>query len=109
SPISVPVEAEPMDPFTATAVAALVREIPGLIRSFGSEGRVTERNAKAAEILINSVQAATGTPNAQAAVEAVRSSPEVRAQVTQRLDSEGWFEVTEAGGGGIEGARAYST
>lgn len=109
SPLSVPVEAQPMEPFTAAAVAALVREIPGLIRSFGSEGRVTERNAKAAEILINSVQAATGAPNAQAAVEAVRSSPEVRAQVAQRLEAEGWFEITEAGGGGIEGARAYST
>lgn len=109
SPRSIPVEAEPMDPFTATAIAALVREIPGLIRSFGSDGRVTERNAKAAEILINSVQAATNTPNAQAAVEAIRSSPEVRQQVTQRLQDEGWFEVTEAGGGGLEGARAYST
>jgi lysozyme len=109
SPNSVSVEAEPMDPFTATAIAALVREIPGLIRSFGSDGRVTERNAKAAEILINSVQAATGTQNAQAAVEAVRASPEVRQQVTQRLEADGWFEITEAGGGGIEGARAYST
>lgn len=108
-PQSIPVEAEPMDPFTATALGALVREIPGLIRSFGSEGRVTERNAKAAEILINSVQEATGTPNAQAAVEAIRSSPEVREQVTQRLEADGWFEITEAGGGGIDGARAYST
>lgn len=106
---SISVEAEPMDPFTATALSALVREIPNLIRSFGSEGRVTERNAKAAELLIGSVQAATGTPNAQAAVEAIRSSPEVRDQVTRHLEAEGWFEVTEAGGGGIEGARAYST
>lgn len=109
SPQSIPVEAEPMDPFTATALSALVREIPGLIRSFGSEGRVTERNAKAAELLIGSVMEQTGAPNAQAAVDAVRSSPEVRAQVTQRLEAEGWFEITEAGGGGIEGARAYST
>lgn len=98
----------PMDPFTAATIGALVKEIPGLIRSFGSDGKVTERNAKAAEILIGSVTAAAGAKSGQEAVEVIRSSPEVRAQVTERLQSEGWFETTEAGGGGIEGARAFS-
>lgn len=97
-----------MDPFTAATIGALVKEIPGLIRSFGSDGKVTERNAKAAEILIGSVTAATGAKTGQEAIEVIRSSPEVKAQVTERLQSEGWFETTEAGGGGIAGAREFN-
>lgn len=108
SPLSVPVEASPMTPFIAAALPELVQSIPELIRTFG-DGQVTERNAKAAEAVLQVVQTATGTPNAQAAVEAVQSDPAARAAATRALEAEHWFEVTEAGGGGIEGARAYST
>lgn len=107
SPLSVPVEASPMTPFIAAALPALVQSIPELIRSFG-DGQVTERNAKAAEAVLQVVQTATGTPNAQAAVEAVQSDPSARAAATRALEAEHWFDVTEAGGGGIEGAREFN-
>jgi hypothetical protein len=106
-PQSIPVEASPMTPFIAAALPALVQSIPELIRSFG-DGQVTERNAKAAEAVLQIAQSATGTPNAQAAVEAVQADPAAREAVTRALEAEHWFEVTEAGGGGIEGAREYS-
>ena len=96
-----------MSPFLIAALPALVKAIPELIRNFG-KGEVTERNAQAAERVIGIVQAATGTPNAQAAVEAVLGDPEARKAATAALDSEGWFVVTEAGGGGIDGARKYA-
>lgn len=96
-----------MSPFIAAALPALVEAIPGLIRNFGS-GAVTERNAQAAERVVQIVQTATGTTNAQAAVEAIKADPAARTAATEALDREGWFVVTEAGGGGIEAARKFS-
>ena len=96
-----------MSPFLIAALPALVEAIPGLIRNFG-KGEVTERNAQAAERVLDIVQAATGTTNAQAAVEAVKADPAARTAATDALDREGWFAVTESGGGGIEGARAFN-
>jgi muramidase (phage lysozyme) len=100
-------DTEAMSPFLIAALPALVEAIPGLIRNFG-KGAVTERNAEAAERVISIVQAATGTTNAQAAVEAIKADPAARVAATEALDREGWFAVTEAGGGGIEGARAFN-
>ncbi len=99
-------EAPVMTPFIAAALPALVQSIPELIRSFG-KGEVTERNAKAAEAVLQVVQTATGAPNAQAAVEAIQIDPAALQRAREALEREMWFEVTEAGGGGIEGARAY--
>lgn len=96
-----------VSPFIAAALPALVEAIPGLIRNFG-KGEVTERNAQAAERVLDIVQAATGAPNAQAAAEAVKTDPAARTAATEALDREGWFVITEAGGGGIEGARQFS-
>lgn len=97
----------PMAPFIAAALPQLITAIPELIRSFG-DGAVTERNAKAAEAVLQVVQTATGTPNAQAAVEAVQSDPAARIAATEALEREHWFETTEAGGGGIAGAREFN-
>lgn len=100
-------DTEAMSPFLIAALPQLVEAIPGLIRSFG-KGEVTERNAKAAEAVLQVVQTATGTTNAQAAVEAVKADPAARMAATEALEREAWFETTEAGGGGIEGARKFS-
>lgn len=107
SPQSIPVEASPMTPFIAAALPALVQSIPELIRSFGT-GAVTERNAKAAEAVLQVVQTATGTPNAQAAVEAIQSDPAALEAARTALERDHWLEATEAGGGGIAGAREFN-
>lgn len=101
-------EASVPSPFIKAALPALVQLIPGLIRVFGSEGRVTERNAQAAEAVIQVVQTATNTTNAQAAVEAIQNDLSMRAAATEALDRENWFAPTEAGGGGIAGARDFN-
>lgn len=101
-------EAPMPSPFIVAALSELVHLIPGLIRVFGSEGRVTERNAQAAEAVLQVVQTATRTTNAQAAVEAVRDDLTMRAAATEALDRENWFAPTEAGGGGIAGARDFN-
>lgn len=96
-----------MTPFIAAALPALVQSIPELIRSFG-DGKVTERNAKAAEAVLQIAQQATNTPNAQAAIEAVQSDPAAREAVTRALERDHWLDATEAGGGGIGGAREFN-
>lgn len=101
-------EAPMPSPWLIAALPELVKAIPGLIRVFGSEGRVTERNAQAAEAVIQVVQTATGATNVQAAVEAVRDDLTMRAAATAALDRENWFAPTEAGGGGIAGAREFN-
>lgn len=101
-------EAPMPSPFIVAALSELVHLIPGLIRVFGSEGRITERNAQAAEAVLQVVQTATRTTNAQAAVEAVRDDLTMRAAATEALDRENWFAPTEAGGGGIAGAREFN-
>lgn len=100
-------EAPQMAPFIAAALPALIEAIPGLIKTFGT-GEVTARNAKAAQAVVEIVQKATGTPNAQAAVEAVQRDPTARAVATEALAQANWFDTTEAGGGGIEGARKFN-
>lgn len=100
-------EAPAMTPFIAAALPALVKSIPELIRSFGN-GAVTERNAKAAEAVLQVVQTATGTPNTQAAIEAIQADPGALQAARQALERELWFETTEAGGGGISGAREFN-
>lgn len=97
----------PVTPFIAAALPALVQAIPELIRSFG-KGEVSERNARAAETVMQVVQAATNTQNAQAAVEAVQSDPAAREAARVALEADHWFDTTEAGGGGIEGARKFN-
>lgn len=97
----------PVTPFVAAALPALVQAIPELIRSFG-KGEVSERNARAAETVMQVVQAATNTQNAQAAVEAVQNDPAAREAARQALEANNWFDVTEAGGGGLEGARTFA-
>jgi lysozyme len=98
-------EAPTMAPFLAAALPALVQAIPELIRAFG-HGEVTERNAKAAQAVLQVVQTATGAPNAQAAVETIQSDPAALQTARAALERDLWFEATEAGG--IAGAREFN-
>jgi putative chitinase len=95
----------PVAPFIAAALPALIQAIPTLGKLFGSGSDVAERNVKAAELAVQIVQQATGTNNAQAAAEAVAADPEL-AKVAAEAVQARWLELTEAGGGGIAGARA---
>lgn len=93
-----------MAPFVAAALPLIVDAIPRLAKLFGSGSQVAERNIAAAETVVQIVQAATGAPNAQAAVEAIRADPAQLQAATQAIEDR-WYELTEAGGGGIDGAR----
>ena len=98
-----------MAPFIAAALPAIMQAVPDLIRMFGTKGSEnTERNAKTAEMVVEIAKVATNSANAQEAAEKVQNDPDAAAAVREAIRNQ-WFELVEAGGGGIEGARKMNT
>lgn len=91
-----------MAPFVIPAVVELAKMIPKLGSMFG-DSEVAQRNVKAAEVVINAVTGAVGAANAQEAVEKIASDPAARETATKAVESV-WYQISEAGGGGIDGA-----
>lgn len=94
----------PLAPIISAVLPTIVQQIPKLGKLFGSGSQVAERNLQAAQVVVEAVTAATGAINAQEAAEKISSDPVAR-QAAQEAVNERWFEITEAGGGGIDGAR----
>lgn len=94
----------PIAPIISAVLPTIVQQIPKLGKLFGSGSQVAERNLQAAQVVVEAVTAATGAINAQEAAEKISSDPVAR-QAAQEAVNERWFEITEAGGGGIDGAR----
>lgn len=66
---------KPMLPFLAAAIPTLISSIPEFAKIF-SKADVAERNIEAVQKASELIISATGSPNLQAAVEAVQSDPE---------------------------------
>jgi muramidase (phage lysozyme) len=93
----------PIPAIIAAVLPGLIQSIPALTRIFGSGSEISERNAKAAEMVVGIVQEATGAKNAQEAAEVVAADPAM-AQAAQEAVKARWHELTEVGGG-VEAAR----
>ena len=94
----------PIPAFLLAALPAIIEAIPKLGRVFGSGSQVAERNLKAAELVASTVVSAVGASNEQEAVQRLQTDP-AAVQVASRAVDGIWFELTEAAGGGIAGAR----
>ena len=94
----------PIPAIVAAVLPSLIEAIPKLGKVFGSGSEVADRNIKAAELVVETVKAATGAVNAQDAAERIKSDPAAARAAAQAVDAI-WYELTEAGGGGVEGAR----
>ena len=94
----------PLAPITAAVLPSIISAIPKLGKLFGSGSEVAERNVKAAEMVVDVVTQATGAINAQQAADKLAADPDAVRAATKAVDSI-WYELSEAGGGGIEGAR----
>jgi lysozyme len=94
----------PVAPILAALLPTIIDSIPKLGKIFGSGSAVSERNIRAAEIVAETVKAATGAVNEQEAVDRIKNDPEALRSATQAIDAR-WFELTETGGGGVDGAR----
>lgn len=100
-------ETRPMPPLLAALIPSIVAAIPQLAKLFGSGSPVSERNAAAAEIVARVVQEATGSVNLQQAAERIASDPAARQAAADAVQA-AWYDIVEAGGGGITAARTYN-
>jgi putative chitinase len=94
----------PLIPLLGAILPSIAQSVPALAKLFGPQSEVSERNVKAATLAVDIVQQAVGAANAQEAAEKISSDPEA-AKVAQTAIESRWHDLTEAGGGGIEGAR----
>jgi hypothetical protein len=97
------VKEKPVNPlFINAAIDALSAVIPSVNRLIkGSD--VAERNQKVAELLVSTAKDAVGAVNEQELVESLKVPESVTA--IQKAVEARWFDLVEAGGGGIAGAR----
>jgi muramidase (phage lysozyme) len=100
-------EQRSMAPVLAALLPSLISAIPQLAKLFGTGSAVSDRNLKAAETVAQIVVKATGAPNLQGAVEAIQGDPAARQQAASAVEAQ-WFQLVEAGGGGIDGARKFN-
>lgn len=98
---------KPMSPALIAFLPSLISAIPQLGKLFGTGSEVSDRNIKAAKTVAQIVVDATGAPNLQGAVEAIQSDPAKRQDAASAVEAR-WYELVEAGGGGIDGARKFN-
>ena len=94
----------PLIPIITAVLPSLISAIPQLGKLFGSGSEVSERNIAAATKVLETVTQATGAVNALDAAEKIAADPAAADAARQAVQSI-WFELVEAGGGGIDGAR----
>lgn len=94
----------PLPAILAAVLPSLFSVIPELVKTYGSGSAMSERNAKGVEILATVAKDAIGAKNEQELAETIDADPQA-AQTVREAVKEHWFEIVEAGGGGIDGAR----
>jgi muramidase (phage lysozyme) len=95
---------QPMAPFIAAVLPALIDLVPKLGRIFSSGSDTAERNIKAAEVVVAAAKEAIGARNEQELLETLQGDPTAAAAVRAAIESV-WYKLDEVGGG-IQGARA---
>jgi putative chitinase len=93
-------------PFLAAVLPSIISAVPKLIETFGSGSEVSQRNQKAAEMVVGVAKEALGAVNEQQVAERLASDPAAPAIVRKAIEDR-WFQISEAGGGGIDGARTF--
>jgi putative chitinase len=97
---------KPMAPFIAAALSAVLGAAPELIDMFKGDSKSAARNSEAAKVVVNVAKEAIGAANEQDLIERL-ADPAAAATVRQAVRDR-MFEIVEAGGGGIAGARQAS-
>lgn len=87
-----------MAPFVAAVLPSLIDLVPKLGRLFSSGSETSERNIKAAEIVVAAAKEAIGARNEQELMETIKADPEAAAAVRGAIESQ-WFKLEEVGGG----------
>lgn len=95
----------PLLPIITAVLPQIIAAVPKLGELFGSGSEVSQRNMKAAEVVFSVAKDALGAVNEQEVAERLASDPGAAAALKTAVEAK-WFEISEAGGGGIAGARA---
>jgi lysozyme len=100
-------ESTPMLPVLGALLPTIIGMIPSLTKVFTDGTSVTGRNIVVAQKVGELIVDATQATNLQDAVETMQRDPEALQAATAAIQSQ-MYELVEAGGGGIAGARAFS-
>ncbi len=92
-----------MAPFVAAVLPSLIDLVPKLGRLFSSGSETSERNVKAAEIVVAAAKEAIGARNEQELMETIKADPDAAATVKKAIEDQ-WFKLEEVGGG-VQAAR----
>lgn len=99
-------EEKEMLPFVAAAIPALISAAPDLIRIFG-DSPTSERNAKAAEKVVEIAKAVTGASNSEEAVNRIDTDPAMAAAFREQARKD-FLEIEAAADKRIEAAREFN-
>jgi lysozyme len=101
-------ESTPVLPVLGALLPTIIGMIPQLTKVFTDGTSVTDRNIVVAQKVGELIVDATQATNLQDAVETMQRDPEALQAATAAVQSQ-MYDLVEAGGGGIAGARAFST
>lgn len=96
--LEAPKEPEMPAPFLMAAIPSIIAAIPELAKMFSSGSPASERNIKAAEVVVGIAKEAIGAKNEQELVESMESDPTAKEAVRAAVKSQ-WFKIEEIGGG----------
>ena len=96
--ITPPSKEQTMAPFIAAVLPSLIDLVPKLGRLFSSGSDASERNVRAAEIVVAAAKEAIGARNEQELLEILKADPSAAAAVRGAIESQ-WFKLEEVGGG----------
>lgn len=99
-------EAPKMAPFIAAALPALINAAPSLIRIFG-DSPVAERNAQAAEKVVEIAKQVTGATSSEEAVNMIQSDPSVASVFNKEAESK-FLELEAMADRRVEAARVFN-
>src|SRR5574340_225017 len=97
------VEEKPMLPFVAAAIPALINAAPDLIRIFGDSPQA-EKNAQAAEKVVEIAKAVTGEATSEAAVNIIQNDPAMAAAFREQARKD-FLALEELADKRVEAAR----
>lgn len=101
-------EAKPMGPFVLPFLEAISSFVPQLVKlGFGSGSEVAQRNVAAGAVVADAVVKAVGAGTKEEALEKIQNDSEAQQAAKDAVENT-WDLLTEAGGGGIAGARSQS-
>jgi hypothetical protein len=100
-------ESTPVLPVLGALLPTIIGMIPQLTKVFTDGTSVTDRNIVVAQKVGELIVDATQATNLQDAVETMQRDPDALQAATSAVQSQ-LYDLVEAGGGGIAGARAFS-